>query len=156
MGSYQSRERPMSSKHDYYYDGKARDLHYGDAYSVVQKPPSEPRDHHAWMLSQAQARLAAQPRTGPHSQLSQPIVSSLDPHKYVQNPLDSHQDNVMYTLSTFRNRNSNHDPRGQPELHSGWQQDTDQHVQIRNVERLDQHGRSHQIEGCTPASTPVY
>lgn len=109
-----------------------------------------------WLAAQAQARAAAQPRIGPHSQLDAPVVSSLDPQSMTQNPLDPYLENITYHLSTFRNRNSNFDPRGQPALDQNFLIGTDQLVNPRNLERLAYHGPSHQITGCSEARPPRY
>lgn len=128
----------------------------GDTSGMSQRQPATARTQQQWLEANAQARLAAQPRSGPYSQLDQPVVSSLDPHKMTQNPLDPFQDNIYYLLSVYRNRNANIDPRGQPahppDIFSG----QDQLVQVRNTARLMQHGSYVQITGCAPPRAPVY
>lgn len=140
----------------YYYKPSAREMYPGDAYSLIQKAPPTVRTNQQWIDANATARLAAQPRTGPFTQLDTPVVSSLNPHQMVQNPLDPFQTNIYYMLQTFKKRNNSTDPRGQPGLPSDWLGDTDQLVQIRNVARLEAHGNSIQITGCTAPRAPVY
>lgn len=145
------------SARTYYYNPNGRQTFPDDSFSLIQKMPSTVRTQQEWLQAQSQARLAAQPRVGPFSQLDAPVVSSLDPHELTQNPLDPFQDNVLYMLSTFRNRNSNTDPRGQPALDPNWQVGTDQLVQIRNVARLDAHGNNGSgITGCNEPYAPKY
>lgn len=156
MGADNSKMQTKTPPGSYYYNSTGRQMYPGNSFELTQKMPATPRTQQEWLQANAQARLAAQPRAGPYSQLDQPVVSSLDPHAMTQNPLDSYQDNIYYLLSVYRNRNSNHDPRGQPALPSNWEQGQDQLVQIRNTARLDRHGASTQITGCSKAKAPVY
>lgn len=146
-----------SPRRSYYYDPNGRQSYPGDSFSLVQKMPNTVRTQQEWLQANAQARLAAQPRAGPFTQLDTPVVSSLDPHEMTQNPLDPHQNNIYMKLSTFRGRNSSHDPRGQPELERNWASGNDQLVQIRNVARLDAHGNDDSgIIGCKARTAPKY
>ena len=158
MGQDNSRQQSTSlaamKKGSYYYKPNVREMY---PQGGVSKQPNDIRTLKLWQEANAKARLNAQPRKGPYSQFDAPIVSHLDPHQMKQNPLDPFQDNVLFTLTTFKNRNTNFDPRGQPQLPSGWQsQQGDSLIQIRNVERLAYHGPSHQIGGCVEPRPPKY
>jgi len=146
---------PRNNKTIYYNPGH-RELYSGENYDTVQQGPATPRTAQQWMDANKAARLAAQPRAGPYSQLEQPVVSSMDPHQMIQNPLDPFQDNIYYMLSTFRGRNTNFDPRGQPEFSELHGVGQDQLVQPRNLARIDAHGPSHQITGCNAQKAPQY
>lgn len=135
----------------YYHKPNAREMY------TPQKPPADIKSLQQWTQANAQARRAANPQRTPYSLLEAPVVSHLDPHQMTENPLDPFQDNIYYTLTTFKNRNTNFDPRGQPELPADWQSGGgDSLIQIRNVERLAYHGASHQITGCVAAKAPKY
>lgn len=139
---------------NYNYKPNARDMFAG-----ASAPPAiaaTPNQSAQWVRSQAMARAAAEPRTSLDSQLTAPVVSSLDPQSMTQNPLDPYLNNITFHLTAFKNRNTNFDPRGQPALDQNFLQGSDQLVQIRNVERLVYHGPGHQITGCAPAAPPRY
>jgi hypothetical protein len=137
-----------------YYDPNART--HGASYNLVQKQPATAKTRQDWMQANAQSRLAAQPQSGPYSQLQAPVVSSLDPHSMTQNPLDPYQDNIYYMLSVYRGRNTNFDLRGQPDLPPDWQEGQDQLVNPSTLARLADHGPSTQITGCNTPKAPKY
>ena len=131
--------------------------HTGPAYDLIQTEAPSVRTRQDWLIANANARVASQPWYGPYSQLDSPMVQShLDPHALHQNPLDPYLDNIFYTVSTYRGRNTNFDLRGQPELPPGWNEGTDQLIHPHVVERLHYHGSGHQIEACKAAKPPRY
>lgn len=139
------------------YHPPSRQMYPGDSFSLVQKQPASVRTQQQWMSASAEARLLAQPRTGPFSNLDTPVVSSLDAQQFHTNPLDTFQDNYLLYVAPYRNRNNNHDPRGQPTLPTNWNVGTDQLVQIRNTSRLDIHGNDDTgITGCKAPIAPKY
>ena len=140
-----------SMRKQHYYNPNVR-TNTGPSYNMQPDPPATPRTRQQWMEANAAARLAAQPRAGPYSQLSAPIVSSIDPHALTQNPLDPFQDNIYYLLTTYKGRNNNFDLRGDPPLQPGWLSGStqDQLVQIDSLERLTTYGSTTQITGCGP------
>lgn len=138
----------------YHYKPNARKMYAGS--DPAPRLTATPNTTAQWIAANAAARASAEPRTSSYSQLEAPVVSSLDPHSMTQNPLDPYLENITYHLSTYRGRNANFDPRGQPELASDFLDGTDQLVNVRNIERLAYHGPSHQITGCTTANPPRY
>ncbi len=169
MGNNQSPQQPKES---YFWDSTGRYMHPAQ---LAQKPPATPKTEQEWMLAQTKARISAQPKAGPYSQLDAPVISSLDPSQLTQNPLIPFQDQIQFMLTTFKNRNANHDLRGQPPLPADWNTGQDQLVQVRSVARLDRHGAAHQskcrlvfvfyamsktlcvvVTGCTTARAPMY
>lgn len=147
----------LQPKNTYYYKGDAREMYPNNGDLIdPQKVPSTLDSMQSWQQANAKARMAANPRAGPYSQFEVPVVSSLDPHQMTENPLDTFQDNIYFTLTTFKNRNTNFDPRGQPPLPPDWQDDQSQLVQVRNLERIAYHGAQAQISGCMVPSKPKY
>lgn len=109
-----------------------------------------------WVQANLAARAASQPNVSAYSQLEAPVVSSLDPHSFEENPLDPFLNNITFHLTTYKNRNNNFDPRGQPALDPKFLSAQNQLVNPRNMERLAYHGPNHQIEGCADSSPPRY
>jgi len=108
------------------------------------------------MVDNAAQRQESQPYVSPYSMYDKPAVASINPSDLQTNPVDPFLDNVLFQLSTFRNRNASFDPRGQAEVPDDFVGHTDQLVPIRNLERLAYHGPSHQITGCTKQFFPRY
>lgn len=138
----------------YHHKPNARKMYAGA--DPAPRLTATPNTTAQWIAANAAARAAAEPRTSSYSQLEAPVVSSMDPHTMTQNPLDPYLENITYHLSTYRGRNHNFDPRGQPELASDFLVGTDQLVNVRNIERLAYHGPSHQITGCNTPLPPRY
>lgn len=139
----------------YNYHANAREMFAGTG----MMPPAiaaTPNQSAQWIQAQAAARASAEPRTSLDSQLTAPVVSSLDPQSMTENPLDPYLENITFHLTAFKNRNTNFDPRGQPAFDTNFLTGTDQLVNIRNVERLAYHGPGHQITGCSAAAPPRY
>lgn len=154
-GKEQSTNLAAMTNGSYFYKPNAREMFPTGG---VSKPPADMQTMRQWQMANARARLSSMPRQGAFSQFDAPMVSHLDPHQMKENPLDSYFDNVLMTLTTFKNRNNVFDPRGEPDLPPDWQSsgDSDSLVQIRNVERLAYHGPISQIVGCTPTRKPKY
>ncbi len=141
----------------YYYNPNAQEMYSGSGSALVQAPASTPKTSAQWIAANAAARAASQPRTSLHSQFEAPIVSSLDPHRMEMNPLDPFLDNILFQVSTFRNRrNANFDLRGQAPIDDDFLVGTDQLVNPRSTARLSQHGIYHQITSCSEPKAPRY
>lgn len=143
----------------FHYKPHAREMFAGGKgglHPFMQQPGSTPQTSADWLVANSQARASGLMQISPHTQFSKPVVSSLDPHRMEENPLDPFQDNILYHLSTYRNRNNSFDLRGQPYIDPDFLKGQDQLVNVRNVERLAYHGRSHQIVGCSQAQFPRY
>lgn len=129
----------------------------GPAYDLMETRQPTERTRQDWLIANANARVAAQPWYGPYTQLDAPMVQThLDPHALHQNPLDPFLDNIFYTVSTYRGRNTNFDLRGQPDLPYGWNMGHEQNIQPEILERLHHHGESHQIAACRAPRAPRY
>lgn len=128
----------------------------GPSYDMITRRQHGPRSKQQWVEANAAARLAAQPRAGPYSQLSSPVVTTVNPYELTQNPLDPFQDNIYYILSAYRGRNTNFDLRGQPNFPRDFLQGQDQLVESNVVEKLVTHGPDIQITGCRPPRPPRY
>ncbi len=143
----------------YHWKPQAREMYRGQGKlsKLVQPMGSTPQTNADWIQANANARAYSAPRTSLHSQFTAPVVSSLNPHEYDQNPQDPFLDDILFQVSAFRNRrNVSYDPRGQIYTDPNALHGIDQLVPIRTSERLATHGKSHQIQGCTEMEHPRY
>lgn len=140
----------------YHYKPNARDNNRLPRPAGSMSSAASAKADALWVGANQAARAAAQPQTSAYSQLEAPVVSSLDPQSMEQNPLDPYLENITYHLTTYKNRNNNFDPRGQPALDPSFLSAQNQLVNPRNMERLAYHGPNHQIEGCASAANPRY